>query len=106
MDLKTDLERKLGLNNVEYKHNLSKQQLFREALRNDRGRTRVDGPDSDRKAYATALGEGGPLPARGLGVELRHELLGHGSAVAAGIKAVPDRADSRPGLARLTRSQL
>jgi len=61
MDLATALERTLGLKNVEYKHNLSKQQLFHEAVANDRGRVRLDGPDDARKAFPTALGIDGPL---------------------------------------------
>ena len=61
MDLKLQLERKLGLTNTTYKHNLSKQQLFHEAISNDRGRIDIDGPDTDKKAYATKLGDQGPL---------------------------------------------
>lgn len=61
MGLKLALEQKLGLKNVDYKHNLSKQALFHEAIANDRGRIQPDGPDTDRKAYATKLGDKGPL---------------------------------------------
>lgn len=61
MDLKQQLERKLGLTNVNYKHNLSKQQLFHEAIANDRGRVDIDGPDNEKKAFATRLGDQGPL---------------------------------------------
>ena len=61
MELKLALEQKLGLKNVDCKHNLSKQALFREAIANDRGRIQSDGPDTDRKAYATKLGDKGPL---------------------------------------------
>jgi len=55
------LEKKLGLKGLKYKHNLSKNQLFHEAIANDRGRVKLDGPDSDKKAFATKLGEKGPL---------------------------------------------
>ena len=61
MDLGTELEQKLGLRNIQYKHNLDKQQLFFEAIANDRGRVRLDGPDTDQKAFATSLGVDGPL---------------------------------------------
>ncbi len=61
MELKLALEQKLGLKNVEYKHNLSKKALFHEAIAHDRGRISPDGPDTDKKAYATKLGEHGPL---------------------------------------------
>ncbi|MDH3688055.1 MAG: phosphoenolpyruvate carboxykinase (ATP) [Gammaproteobacteria bacterium] len=55
------LEQELGLKNASYKYNLSKDELFHEAITNDRGRTHVDGPDTEQKAYATALGIKGPL---------------------------------------------
>ena len=61
MDLRAALEQKLGLKSVTYKHNLSKDALFHEAIENDRGRVRVDGPDTDQKAFATKLGVNGPL---------------------------------------------
>lgn len=55
------LEKKLGLKGLKYKHNLSKNQLFHEAIANDRGRVKLDGPDTDKKAFATKLGDKGPL---------------------------------------------
>jgi len=61
MSLAADLEQKLGLRNIQYKHNLGKQQLFAEAIAHDRGRVRLDGPDTDQKAFATRLGVDGPL---------------------------------------------
>ena len=61
MDLRAVLEQKLGLTSVAYKHNLSKDQLFKEAIANDRGRVRVDGPDDAQKAFPTRLGVDGPL---------------------------------------------
>ncbi|MCA9001746.1 MAG: phosphoenolpyruvate carboxykinase (ATP), partial [Planctomycetes bacterium] len=56
-----DLERLFGLKDVNYKANLSKDSLFDEAIENDRGRIKPDGPDTDHKAYATKLGKQGPL---------------------------------------------
>ena len=61
MDLKVALERKLGLKGIDFKHNLPKVRLFEEAIANDRGRVRPQGPDTDRKCFATRLGVGGPL---------------------------------------------
>ncbi len=61
MDLAAHLERKLGLRGIEFKHNLSKDRLFAEAIENDRGRVRLDGPDTEQKAFATKLGVDGPL---------------------------------------------
>jgi len=61
MDLPAVLEKKLGLKSVTYKYNLPKDQLFHEAIANDRGRVRVDGPDDDKKAFSTKLGINGPL---------------------------------------------
>ena len=51
----------LGLDGVRYKINLSKEQLFHEAIAHDRGRVRADGPDDAQKAHATRLGVAGPL---------------------------------------------
>jgi phosphoenolpyruvate carboxykinase (ATP) len=61
MDLRAALESKLGLKTLSYKHNLPKDALFREAIANDRGRVKLDGPDTDQKAFATKLGLSGPL---------------------------------------------
>jgi phosphoenolpyruvate carboxykinase (ATP) len=61
MDLAKALEQKLGLNNVVYKYNLPKDQLFHEAIANDRGWVRADGSGDEQKAFATALGVDGPL---------------------------------------------
>ena len=61
MDYRLALQNKFGLTNIPYKYNLSKRQLFHEAIANDRGRIRIDGPDTDQKAYATKLGDKGPL---------------------------------------------
>ncbi len=61
MDIRQDLKDLFGLEKVDYKANLSKEELFHEAIANDRGRTRVDGPDDDQKAFPTKLGVDGPL---------------------------------------------
>lgn len=61
MELGEHLAEKLGLTEVSYKHNLSKDQLFHEAIAHDRGRLTLDGPDTDHKAFATKLGVDGPL---------------------------------------------
>ena len=61
MELKAALERKLGLKGIDFKHNLSKGRLFEEAIANDRGRVRLDGPGTDRKCFPTGLGVDGPL---------------------------------------------
>ena len=61
MTVESELETLLGLKNVDLRHGLSQDELFGEAIANDRGRTRVDGPDDDQKAFATALGIDGPL---------------------------------------------
>jgi len=61
IDYAKDLETLLGLKSVTYKYGLSKEQLFHEAIANDRGRVRKDGPSNEQKAYATKLGVKGPL---------------------------------------------
>ena len=61
MDTAAQLEDFLGLKNVTYKLNLSKEELFHEAIAHDRGRVTVDGPDDAQKAYPTKLGVKGPL---------------------------------------------
>jgi phosphoenolpyruvate carboxykinase (ATP) len=61
MNFRGALERNLGLTSVNYKYNLSKDQLFHEAIENDRGRVREDGPDNEQKSYPTKLGVEGPL---------------------------------------------
>ncbi|MEE2888653.1 MAG: phosphoenolpyruvate carboxykinase (ATP) [Planctomycetota bacterium] len=59
--LQDGLAQLLGLEGVEYQHNLSKEQLFHEAIANDRGRVENDGPDDAQKAFPTKLGIDGPL---------------------------------------------
>jgi phosphoenolpyruvate carboxykinase (ATP) len=59
--LESDLKALLGLEGVTYKANLSKDDLFAEAIANDRGRVKKDGPSNAQKAFATRLGVRGPL---------------------------------------------
>ncbi|MDJ0975286.1 MAG: phosphoenolpyruvate carboxykinase (ATP) [Planctomycetota bacterium] len=56
-----ELHALLGLSTVQYKYNLSKDELFDEAIANDRGRVEHDGPTDAQKAFATKLGKDGPL---------------------------------------------
>jgi phosphoenolpyruvate carboxykinase (ATP) len=56
-----ELEQLLGLKNVTYKPNLSKEELFREAIQKDRGRVAPGGPSDAQKAFSTRLGLAGPL---------------------------------------------
>jgi phosphoenolpyruvate carboxykinase (ATP) len=60
-DFQAELESLLGLKTVTYKGNLSKEDLFWEAIRSDRGRVRKDGPSDAQKAFPTKLGIKGPL---------------------------------------------
>jgi phosphoenolpyruvate carboxykinase (ATP) len=61
MRFQADLESLLGLNAVTYRYNLSKTELFHAAIANDKGRVRRDGPANEQKAFATKLGDQGPL---------------------------------------------
>ena len=61
MELERALEHKLGLKGVSVKYNLGPEQLFHEAVANDRGRVKLGGGDGERKAFATKLGDKGPL---------------------------------------------
>ncbi len=56
-----DLEALFGLRGIEFKINLSKEELFQEAIANDRGRVREGGADNEQKAFPTKLGSDGPL---------------------------------------------
>jgi phosphoenolpyruvate carboxykinase (ATP) len=49
------------LTNIRLQHGLSQVELFRAAIANDRGRIELGGADDAQKAYATELGEDGPL---------------------------------------------
>ena len=60
MELREQLGQ-LGLTDITFKYNLSKEALFHESIANDRGRTRLDGPYTDQKSFPTKLGVDGPL---------------------------------------------
>ncbi len=60
-DPRAQLEALLGLTDVQYKVNLSKDELFHEAIAHDRGRIREGGPEDEQKAFPTVLGVEGPL---------------------------------------------
>ncbi len=60
-DPSSALQHLFGLKGVTYRANLSKEELFHEALRRDRGRIRKGGSDDEPKVYATKLGIQGPL---------------------------------------------
>lgn len=61
MSFQADLEKLFGLKTVSYKANLGKEELFHEAIKNDRGRVQRGGPSDAQKAYPTKLGVKGPL---------------------------------------------
>ena len=61
MDHAAALDQLFGLNNCQLKVNLSKEELFHEAVAHDRGRVREGGPDDEQKAFPTKLGVQGPL---------------------------------------------
>ncbi|MCY3635076.1 MAG: phosphoenolpyruvate carboxykinase (ATP) [bacterium] len=50
-----------GLDSVDVRAGLTQNELFAAAIAGDRGRTRIDGGEHDQKAFATALGDDGPL---------------------------------------------
>ncbi len=56
-----ELEALLGLKGQELRINLSKDELFQEAIANDRGRVREGGGEDEQKAFSTKLGTDGPL---------------------------------------------
>ena len=60
-DLAGQLETAFGLAGMEFRYGLSQEELFHEAIANDRGCVTVGGPDDAQKAFATALGTDGPL---------------------------------------------
>ena len=61
MSYQADLEKLLGLKTVSYKYNLSKTELFHEAIAHDRGRVSKGGANDAQKAFPTVLGDKGPL---------------------------------------------
>ena len=61
MDFREELEQLLGLKSVDYKYGLTKEELFHEAIKSDRGRVTKNGNGNEPKAHATKLGVRGPL---------------------------------------------
>ena len=61
MSIQSELSALFGLEGVPLKSNLSKTELFHEAIANDRGCTKAGGGKDDQKCFATALGDKGPL---------------------------------------------
>jgi phosphoenolpyruvate carboxykinase (ATP) len=61
MSLAEQLKQQFGLTSVTLKSELSQDELFHEAIANDRGWVDPDGDGNDQKAFATALGIDGPL---------------------------------------------
>ncbi len=61
MSVADQLAAQFGLTGVTIKSGLSQDELFQEAVANDKGRIRPDGPDDEHKAMPTALGLDGPL---------------------------------------------
>src|ERR1700751_2533572 len=55
-NFQADLEKLFGLKSVSYKYELSKEELFHEAIAHDRGRVRRDGGSNEQKGYPTKLG--------------------------------------------------
>ena len=60
-NFQADLEKLFGLKSVSYKYELSKEELFHEAIQHDRGRVSRDGGSNEHKAFPTKLGVKGPL---------------------------------------------
>ena len=60
-NFQADLEKLFGLKSVSYKYELSKEELFHEAIQHDRGRVSRDGGSNEQKAFPTKLGVNGPL---------------------------------------------
>ena len=60
-DAAHQLAKTFGLSGMELRHGLSQDELFHQAILNDRGRVEPDGPDDAQKAYSTSLGVDGPL---------------------------------------------
>lgn len=61
MEIQAQLQNDFGIRVANLRYNLEPKDLFKEAIANDRGRIRHDGPLDEQKAYATKLGEDGPL---------------------------------------------
>ena len=60
-DVASQLDATFGIQGLELRYGLTQDELFHQAIENDRGRAEVDGPDDAQKAFATSLGVDGPL---------------------------------------------
>ena len=60
-NLSAELHEQFGLDTVSLKYGLSQDELFFEAIENDRGRVDTNGDSNQQKAFQTALGVDGPL---------------------------------------------
>ena len=61
MAIQETLQAQFGINVANLHYNLQPTELFHQAIANDKGRIRHDGPLDEQKAYATKLGDQGPL---------------------------------------------
>jgi len=60
-DVSGQLDAAFGLRGPELRYGLTQDELFHEAIANDRGRVEMGGPENAQKAFPTALGIDGPL---------------------------------------------
>ena len=60
-DVTDQLDAAFGLQGLELRYGLTQDELFHEAIANDRGRVEMDGPNDAQKAFSTSLGVDGPL---------------------------------------------
>ena len=60
-DVADQLDAAFGLQGLELRFGLTQDELFHEAIANDRGRVEIDGPNDAQKAFPTSLGVDGQL---------------------------------------------
>lgn len=61
MGITETLREEFGISVADVHYNLDAKELFHQAIANDKGRIRHNGPLDEQKAYATKLGDQGPL---------------------------------------------
>lgn len=61
MGITETLREEFGIGVANLHYNLDAKELFHQAIANDKGRVRHNGPLDEQKAYATKLGDQGPL---------------------------------------------
>ena len=61
MTVSQQLAEQFGLTTPNLRIGLSQDELFHEAIANDRGRVTIDGGNDEQKAFGTSLGAEGPL---------------------------------------------